>query len=98
MPDLLFYDGTCGLCHRAVTFALARDPDGSRFRFAALQGARAHRDPDRVANQVCIVELDARALGAVVVEHLDARAGQVGVESIGGADRRVVVRRTNPHQ
>ncbi len=37
-PDLLFYDGSCGLCHHAVKFALARDPDGSRFRYAALQG------------------------------------------------------------
>ena len=35
--DLLFYDGYCGLCHRTVLFILARD-DGSRFRFAPLQG------------------------------------------------------------
>ena len=38
-PDLLFYDGGCGLCHRTVTFALARDRDGSRFRFAPLGGS-----------------------------------------------------------
>ena len=40
MPDrdLLFYDGACGLCHHTVTFVLARDLDGSRFRFAPLQG------------------------------------------------------------
>ncbi len=40
MPDrdLLFYDGACGLCHHTVTFVLARDIDGSRFRFAPLQG------------------------------------------------------------
>jgi len=37
-PDRVFYDGTCGLCHGFVTFLLARDPDGSRFRFAPLQG------------------------------------------------------------
>jgi predicted DCC family thiol-disulfide oxidoreductase YuxK len=36
--DILFYDGHCGLCHRSVLFALARDKDGSRFRFAPLQG------------------------------------------------------------
>jgi len=35
---ILFYDGECGLCHRAVLFALARDPGGERFRFAALGG------------------------------------------------------------
>lgn len=36
--DLVFYDGGCGLCHRAVLFAIKRDPDGARFRFAPLQG------------------------------------------------------------
>jgi predicted DCC family thiol-disulfide oxidoreductase YuxK len=40
MPSqsIVFYDGGCGLCHRAVRFALAHDRDGSRFRFAALDG------------------------------------------------------------
>ena len=33
---MVFYDGGCGLCHRAVRFAIAHDADGSRFRFAAL--------------------------------------------------------------
>ena len=37
-PDTVFYDGTCGLCHGFVRFLLARDPDGSRFRFAPLGG------------------------------------------------------------
>jgi len=36
--DLVFYDGGCGLCHRAVRFALRRD-DGTRFAFAPLQGS-----------------------------------------------------------
>lgn len=36
--DLLFYDGTCGLCHRWVLFALRRDPEGTRFRFAPIGG------------------------------------------------------------
>ena len=35
-PSRIFYDGTCGLCHRAVRFAITRDADGSRFRFASL--------------------------------------------------------------
>jgi predicted DCC family thiol-disulfide oxidoreductase YuxK len=34
--DTLFYDGNCGLCHGAVRFALAEDPDGSALRFAPL--------------------------------------------------------------
>jgi predicted DCC family thiol-disulfide oxidoreductase YuxK len=38
-PATLFYDGACGLCHRAVRFVLAEDPDGLAFRFAPLASA-----------------------------------------------------------
>lgn len=34
--ERLFYDGSCALCHGAVRFVLARDPEGSAFRFAPL--------------------------------------------------------------
>ena len=37
-PELLFYDGGCGLCHRAVRFVLWADPEGRAFRFAPLGG------------------------------------------------------------
>jgi len=37
-PEVLFYDGYCGLCHRAVKFVLKYDRSGTAFRFAALQG------------------------------------------------------------
>ena len=37
--ERLFYDGTCALCHGAVRFVLARDPEGRAFRFAPLDGA-----------------------------------------------------------
>jgi predicted DCC family thiol-disulfide oxidoreductase YuxK len=40
---MVFYDGACGLCHRTVRFAIARDRDGSRFRFAALGGKAFRR-------------------------------------------------------
>ena len=48
---LVFYDGHCGLCHGAVKFALQHDPDGSRFRFAPLQGAtlRSELSPQVIA-------------------------------------------------
>ena len=36
-PELLFYDGGCGLCHRSVRFVAAADRAG-RFRFAPLGG------------------------------------------------------------
>jgi predicted DCC family thiol-disulfide oxidoreductase YuxK len=35
---MLFYDGYCGLCHRAVKFVLKHDKTGKAFRFAPLQG------------------------------------------------------------
>jgi predicted DCC family thiol-disulfide oxidoreductase YuxK len=40
--DYVFYDGHCGLCHRAVKFALKHDRSGSSFRFAPLQGETIH--------------------------------------------------------
>jgi predicted DCC family thiol-disulfide oxidoreductase YuxK len=41
--SMVFYDGACGLCHRTVRFAIARDRDGSRFRFAALDSKAFRR-------------------------------------------------------
>src|SRR4029450_7662230 len=34
--ETLFYDGTCGLCHRPVALVLAEDAAGTAFRFAPL--------------------------------------------------------------
>lgn len=39
---LLLYDGDCALCHRAVTFSLARDPAGV-VRYARLDGPHGDR-------------------------------------------------------
>jgi predicted DCC family thiol-disulfide oxidoreductase YuxK len=36
--ERIFYDGHCGLCHRAVRFVLAEDRAGDAFRFAPLAG------------------------------------------------------------
>jgi predicted DCC family thiol-disulfide oxidoreductase YuxK len=49
--DQLFYDGTCGLCHRTVQFAMKHDAAGTAFRFAPLQGGtfQALIDPARRA-------------------------------------------------
>ncbi len=38
--DVLFYDGSCALCHGAVVFVAARDPH-HRFAFAPLEGETA---------------------------------------------------------
>lgn len=40
---MVFYDSGCGLCHRTVRFAIARDRDGRHFRFAALGGEAFRR-------------------------------------------------------
>src|SRR5262249_29526147 len=37
-PEVIFYDGMCGLCHAAVRFVLAEDRAGDTFHFAPLQG------------------------------------------------------------
>ena len=36
--DILFYDGHCGLCHKAVKFIVKHDRSGKVFRFAPLHG------------------------------------------------------------
>ena len=36
--ERIYFDGECGLCHRWVKFALARDRGRELFRFAPLQG------------------------------------------------------------
>jgi predicted DCC family thiol-disulfide oxidoreductase YuxK len=38
--ETIFFDGSCGLCHRTVRFVLAEDRGESPFRFAPLEGER----------------------------------------------------------
>lgn len=48
---MLFYDGHCALCHRAVKFVLKNDRSGRAFRFAPLHGPtfQAQVSPERRA-------------------------------------------------
>jgi len=48
---MLFYDGHCALCHRAVKFVLKHDRSGKLFRFAPLHGPtfQAQITPERRA-------------------------------------------------
>lgn len=50
--DYVFYDGHCGLCHRAVKFVLKHDRSGTAFRFAPLQGEtiKSHMPAERRAS------------------------------------------------
>ena len=60
-PLLLFFDGNCGLCHRAVLFVLRRDPSG-RFRFAPIGGRRyreAIREVERTGLPDSLLLVDA---------------------------------------
>lgn len=78
-PELLFYDGECGLCHGAVKFALRRDADGSRFRFAPLQGetfARSGIDRTSLPDSFLIRRADGAVLTrAGAVAHMLRRLG-----------------------
>jgi predicted DCC family thiol-disulfide oxidoreductase YuxK len=80
-PETLFYDGTCGLCHRAVRFVIAEDPGGVAFRFAPLQGGRfrAALDDDARADlpdSLVVLTADGRVLTrSRAVRHLLLRLG-----------------------
>ncbi len=34
VPDRVFYDGSCGFCHRSIRILIAEDREGNRFRYA----------------------------------------------------------------
>jgi predicted DCC family thiol-disulfide oxidoreductase YuxK len=82
---ILFYDGVCGFCDRAVQFVLRHDTAG-RFRFAALQSDFAARtltrfgyDPRDLDTMYLL--LDAGTPGEHLVSRSDAVlavAGQLG--------------------
>jgi predicted DCC family thiol-disulfide oxidoreductase YuxK len=79
--DTLFYDGNCGLCHGAVRFALAEDPDGTALRFAPLDSdAFREKVPADVRaslpDSLVVATADGRILTrAAGVLHLGRRLG-----------------------
>ncbi len=75
--ETLFYDGTCGLCHRAVRFMLAEDRDPATLDFAPLQGETfaaldAAQLPDTMVLRCADGRLLLRSASAL---HLGARLG-----------------------
>lgn len=79
--ETLFYDGGCGLCHRAVRFLLWADGDGRHFRFAPLGGRtfeslvredERRRLPDSLVLRTDRGELLTRSAGVL---HLLSRLG-----------------------
>ncbi len=96
-PDVVFFDGHCGLCHRTVRWLLAEDPVGALFRFAALDSATLQ---DRVAadtraalpDSVVVLTCDGRLLTRfAAVRYLLARLG--GVWRVLGAGLMIVPQR-----
>jgi len=79
--ERLYYDGSCGLCHRAVRFALAEDADGSRFRVAPLFGPTFEQHVPQaqrsgLPDSVVVQRSDGRLLvRSDAVLHLLARLG-----------------------
>jgi predicted DCC family thiol-disulfide oxidoreductase YuxK len=78
--EMVFYDGTCGLCHRSVRFLLVRDRLGI-FRFAPLDG-RTFRERVPVAaraglgDSFIVATADGRLLArAAGVRHALERLG-----------------------
>jgi len=81
--ETLFYDGTCGLCHRAVRFLLAEDPQGAAFRFApldsdAFRAGIPAADRARLPDSLVVLTADGRVLTrSTAVRHLFQRLGGV---------------------
>jgi predicted DCC family thiol-disulfide oxidoreductase YuxK len=79
----IFYDGHCGLCHHVVRFVIAEDVDGTKFRFAPLQGSSLEsfvpaRERARLPDSVIVRTTDGSLLtrsGAFV--HIFRRLGGV---------------------
>jgi len=67
-PEIVFYDGPCGLCHRAVKFVLRHDRSGTAFRFAPLQGEtfQARVPADRRGSVPDSMAVEARGGGLLV--------------------------------
>jgi predicted DCC family thiol-disulfide oxidoreductase YuxK len=74
-PATIFYDGACGLCHRAVRFVLAEDRTG-RLQLAPLQSAAFERLvppevrdtlPDSIVVRTADGELLARSLATIEI-------------------------------
>jgi predicted DCC family thiol-disulfide oxidoreductase YuxK len=80
-PERLFYDGTCGLCHRAVRFVLAEDRTGKAFRVAPLGGAAFEREVPAgaragIPDSLLVVRADGtRLTRSAAVLHVAERIG-----------------------
>ncbi len=88
-PRVVFYDGVCGVCDRAVRWIRARDPS-ARFHFAPLQGETAaalHRAfPDAFPADIETMAY-VESLGTRPKIYLRSRAVFRILDEIGGGGR-----------
>ncbi len=81
VTDTFFYDGSCGLCHRSVRFALAEDRSGDTFRFATLESAAltklvSAREREALPDSVVVVTAAGQVLTkSTAIAYLMARLG-----------------------
>jgi len=84
-PQTLFYDGECGLCHRAVRFFLAEDPEGEALRYAPLSSpAFTERVPAAIREALpdsLVMVTDAQDL------HVRSQAVLLSLDRLGGGWR-----------
>jgi predicted DCC family thiol-disulfide oxidoreductase YuxK len=88
-PEWIYFDGTCGLCHGWVKFVLARDPGGTLFRFAPLDGNRYRQHvhvlaPEKRPDSIVVVTSDNLVLHrstavAYILRQLGGIWGRMGI-------------------
>ncbi len=80
---VVFYDGSCGMCHRTVRFLIDEDPEGRLFRFAPIGGETFLSRIDEATRRglpdsVAVLEPDGRLAtrSDAVIRLLDALGGR----------------------
>jgi len=77
--DAVFYDGTCGLCHRSVRLLIAEDASGRAFEFAPLGSERFAQmfgNGGELPDSIVVQTADGRTLvRSDAIVHLQHRLG-----------------------
>jgi predicted DCC family thiol-disulfide oxidoreductase YuxK len=84
-PQTLFYDGECGLCHRAVRFFLAEDPGGDALHYAPLHSPAFMRLVSEAAREALPDSLVLVTDAGTV--HVRSEAVMLCLERLGGGWR-----------
>ncbi len=83
LTERLFYDGSCGLCHRIVRLMISEDPQGRAFRLAPLQGETFRKvvpqtQRERLPDSMVLVRSDGVVLTrSACARHVGKRLGGI---------------------